>query len=166
MPATSGSDRRSGLLAGMAVGSAGSGEALLLGRSVGCGVGWLVSTAREAGVKPIVGCEIYIAPGSRLDRNTGDRNNYHLILLAKNHTGYQNLIQLTTKAHLEGFYYRPRVDKELLEQHRDGLIALSACLAGEIPQYILSGRLDDAKQAALWYKQIFKDYYEGILQYI
>jgi DNA polymerase-3 subunit alpha len=121
--------------------------------------------ARAAGVKPIIGCEIYIAPGSRLDRNAGDRNNYHLILLAKNHTGYQNLIQLTTKAHLEGFYYRPRVDKELLVQHRDGLVALSACLAGEIPQYILNGRLDDARQAALWYKQTFENYYFEIMRH-
>lgn len=89
--------------------------------------------AREAGIKPIIGCEVYIAPGSRLSRSAGDKNNYHLILLARNQTGYQNLIQLTTRAHLEGFYYKPRVDKELLEQHSQGLVALSACLAGEIP---------------------------------
>ncbi|MBA7570488.1 DNA polymerase III subunit alpha [subsurface metagenome] len=81
------------------------------------------------------------------------------ILLAKNLTGYQNLIQLTTKAHLEGFYYKPRVDKELLEQHHDGLIALSACLAGEIPRLIREGRLPEAKEAALWYKQTFGDFY-------
>jgi len=74
--------------------------------------------AREAGIKPIIGCEIYIAQGSRFSRDAGDKNNYHLILLAKNQIGYQNLIQLTTKAHLEGFYYRPRVDKELLEQYK------------------------------------------------
>jgi DNA polymerase-3 subunit alpha len=121
--------------------------------------------AREAGIKPIIGCEVYIAPGSRHDRNTTDRNNYHLILLAKNHTGYQNLIQLTTKAHLEGFYYKPRVDKELLVQHREGLIALSACLAGEISQLILSGRHEDASQAALWYKQTFEDYYFEIMRH-
>jgi len=121
--------------------------------------------AREAGIKPIIGCEMYIAPGSRLDRNTTDRNNYHLILLAKDRAGYQNLIQLTTKAHLEGFYYKPRVDKELLEQHRNGLVALSACLAGEISQYILSGRHDDARQAALWYKQNFEDFYLEIMRH-
>jgi DNA polymerase-3 subunit alpha len=121
--------------------------------------------AREAGIKPIIGCEVYIAPGSRHDRNTTDRNNYHLILLAKNHTGYRNLIQLTTKAHLEGFYYKPRVDKELLEQHREGLVALSACLAGEISQLIISGRHDDARQAALWYKQTFEDYYFEIMRH-
>ncbi len=121
--------------------------------------------AREAGIKPIIGCEVYIAPGSRLDRNSNDRNNYHLILLAKDHTGYRNLIQLTTKAHLEGFYYRPRVDKELLQQHQEGLVALSACLAGEISQLILSGRHDDAKQAALWYKQNFEDFYFEIMRH-
>jgi DNA polymerase-3 subunit alpha len=121
--------------------------------------------AREAGIKPIIGCEIYIAPGGRLSRNTGDKNNYHLVLLAKDKTGYQNLIQLTTKAHLEGFYYRPRVDKELLEQHRQGLVALSACLAGEISQLIASRRYDEAKQAALWYKQTFGDFYLEIMRH-
>ncbi len=115
--------------------------------------------AKEAGMKPIIGCEVYIAQDSRFSRETSDKNNYHLILLAKNQTGYRNLIQLTTKAHLEGFYYKPRMDKELLEQHREGLVALSACIAGEIPSLILGGRLDDAKQAALWYKQAFADFY-------
>jgi DNA polymerase-3 subunit alpha len=121
--------------------------------------------AREAGIKPIIGCEIYIAPGSRLSRNAGDRNNFHLILLAKDQTGYQNLIQLTTRAHLDGFYYRPRVDKELLEQYNQGLVALSACLAGEIPQLILNGRYEEAKQAALWYKQTFGDFYLEIMRH-
>jgi len=121
--------------------------------------------AREAGIKPIIGCEIYIAPNGRLSRNAGDKNNYHLILLAKDLTGYQNLIQLTTKAHLEGFYYRPRVDKELLEQHKEGLIALSACLAGEIPRLILSRQYDEAKQAALWYKQTFGDFYLELMKH-
>ncbi len=121
--------------------------------------------AKEAGIKPIIGSEIYIAPGSRLGRNAADKNNYHLILLAKNRAGYQNLIQLTTKAHLEGFYYRPRVDKELLEQHHDGLIALSACLAGEVSQLILSRRYDDARKAALWYKHTFGDFYLEIMRH-
>ncbi|MBU2534632.1 MAG: DNA polymerase III subunit alpha [Chloroflexi bacterium] len=116
-------------------------------------------TAREAGIKPIIGCEVYVAPGSRVGRDVADRNHYHLILLAKNYAGYQNLIQLVTKAHLEGFYYRPRVDRELLEQHHDGLIALTSCLAGEIPRLILEGRLQDAKQAAQWYRQVFGDFY-------
>jgi DNA polymerase-3 subunit alpha len=121
--------------------------------------------AKEAGIKPIIGCEIYIAPGSRFSKNTGDRNNYHLILLAKDQTGYQNLIQLTTKAHLEGFYYKPRVDKELLEQHKDGLIALSACNSGELSKLILNGRYEDAKQAALWYRKTFGDFYLEIMRH-
>jgi len=115
--------------------------------------------AKEAGIKPIIGCEVYIAQDSRFSRNANDNNRYHLVLLAKNQTGYRNLIQLTTKAHLEGFYYRPRLDKELLEQYHQGLIALSACIAGEVPHLILEGRLDEAKQAASWYKQTFGDFY-------
>ncbi len=116
-------------------------------------------TAREAGIKPIIGCEVYVAQNSRFSRTAGEKNYHHLILLAKNQTGYQNLIQLTTKAHLEGFYYRPRVDKPLLEEHHEGLVALSACVAGEIPQLILSGRHQEAKQVAQWYKQVFGDFY-------
>ncbi|TET17789.1 MAG: DNA polymerase III subunit alpha [Dehalococcoidia bacterium] len=116
-------------------------------------------TAREAGIKPIIGCEFYLAPNSRFSRNASDKNNYHLVLLAKNQIGYHNLIQLTTKAHLEGFYYKPRVDKELLEQHHRGLIALSSCIGGEVPHLVLEGRLQEAKQAALWYQQTFGDFY-------
>jgi len=115
--------------------------------------------AREAGIKPIIGCEVYIAQNSRFSRDASDKNSYHLILLAKNQTGYHNLIQLTTKAHLEGFYYKPRMDKELLEQYHHGLIALSACVAGEVPCLIREGRLQEAKEAALWYKQTFDDFY-------
>jgi len=121
--------------------------------------------AREAGIKPIIGCEMYIAPEGRHSRTAGDKNNFHVILLAKNKTGYQNLIQLTTAAHLEGFYYRPRVDRELLERYSEGLVALSACLAGEISQLILSGRRDDARQAALWYRQTFEDFYFEIMRH-
>ncbi|MFC1990617.1 DNA polymerase III subunit alpha [Chloroflexota bacterium] len=116
-------------------------------------------TAREAGIKPIIGCEVYVAQGSHLSCNPGDKNYHHLILLARNQAGYQNLIQLTTRAHLDGFYYKPRMDKELLEQYHEGLIALSACLGGEIPQLILGGRLQEAKETALWYKQTFGDFY-------
>jgi DNA polymerase-3 subunit alpha len=121
--------------------------------------------AKEAGLKPIIGSEIYIAPGSRFNRTAADKNPSHLILLVKDKTGYQNLIQLTTRAHLEGFYYKPRVDKELLEQHHDGLVALSACLAGELSQLILARRYDDAKNAALWYKQTFGDFYLEIMRH-
>ncbi len=119
----------------------------------------LYLAAREAGIKPIIGCEVYLAPNSRFGREASDKTHYHLVLLAKNQTGYHNLIQLTTKANLEGFYYKPKVDKELLEQHHEGLIALSACLGGEVPQLILKGQLEEAKQAALWYKQTFGDFY-------
>ena len=107
--------------------------------------------ARQAGIKPIIGCEVYVAQNSRLqrEREARDKRPYHLVLLARNQTGYQNLLQLTTRAHLEGFYYKPRVDKELLEQHREGLVAMSACLAGELPQLIVGRRYDEAKQAAV-----------------
>jgi DNA polymerase-3 subunit alpha len=115
--------------------------------------------AREAGIKPIIGCEVYLAPNGRSSRNASNKSNYHLVLLAKNLTGYRNLIQLTTKAQLEGFYYRPRVDKELLERYHQGLIALSACIVGEVPSLILQGRLEEAKQTALWYKETFGDFY-------
>ena len=115
--------------------------------------------AKEAGIKPIIGCEVYVAQDSRFSRNASDKNNYHLILLTRNQTGYRNLIQLTTKAHLDGFYYKPRVDKELLQEYHQGLIALSACVVGEVPRLILEGRLQEAKQAALWYKQTFGDFY-------
>ncbi|MFC2041238.1 DNA polymerase III subunit alpha [Chloroflexota bacterium] len=115
--------------------------------------------AREAGIKPIIGCEVYIAQGSRFSRDANSKDKCHLILLAKNQTGYHNLIQLTTRAHLEGFHYKPRVDKEFLEQYNQGLVALSACLAGEVPQLILEGRLEEAKQAALWYKRTFENFY-------
>jgi len=115
--------------------------------------------AREAGIKPVIGCEVYVAPNGRLSRDARDKKLYHLILLARNQTGYRNLIQLTTRAHLESFYYKPRVDKELLEQYHQGLVALSACIAGEIPNLILEGRVEEAKQTALWYKQTFDDFY-------
>ncbi|MDD5127414.1 MAG: DNA polymerase III subunit alpha [Dehalococcoidales bacterium] len=116
--------------------------------------------AMAAGIKPIIGCEVYVAAESRSNRGSGEKNNnYHLVLLARDQTGYHNLIQLTTKAHLEGFYYKPRIDKELLEKHHEGLVALSACLAGEVSQLVLSGRLDDARRAAEWYRKTFGDFY-------
>lgn len=123
------------------------------------GVIQFYQAAKAAGIKPIIGSEMYVSPNGRTSRNAADKNNYHLILLAKDQIGYQNLIQLTTKAHLDGFYYKPRVDKELLTRHHEGLIALSACIGGEVPQLILQGRLDEARQAARWYKQTFGDYY-------
>jgi len=115
--------------------------------------------AKDAGIRPIIGCEIYISQGNNTTRNPGEKNNFHLVLLVKNQTGYRNLLQIVTRAHLEGFYYKPRIDKEFLKEHASGLVALSACLAGEVPQQILSGRLDAARKAALWYKEVFGDFY-------
>ncbi len=117
--------------------------------------------AKAQGIKPIIGCEVYVAPRSRFDKVHGTDNHYHhLILLCENNTGYQNLIKLVSKSWTEGFYVKPRVDRELLEQHHEGLIALSACLAGEIPQALLSGDYEQAKQIASWYASVFgKDNY-------
>jgi DNA polymerase-3 subunit alpha len=112
--------------------------------------------AREKGIKPIIGCEVYVAPGSRLEKKTssGGRDVYHhLGLLAKDETGYKNLIKLTTAAHLEGYYYKPRIDKELLAAHKDGLIAMSGCLASEIPDLITKDQLDKARSVVDWFKQ-------------
>jgi len=117
------------------------------------------TAAKDAGVKPIIGCETYVAETNRQSRNASDKTPNHLVLLAKNQQGYNNLIQLITKAHLEGFYYKPRVDKELLAQHHEGLIALSACAHGELSRLILEGRLEDAATQAIWYKETFSDYY-------
>jgi DNA polymerase-3 subunit alpha len=112
--------------------------------------------AREKGIKPIIGCEVYVAPGSRHDKKTssGGRDVYnHLVLLAKDETGYKNLIKLATAAHLEGYYYKPRIDKELLAAHHEGLIGLSGCLASEIPECILKDQLPKAREAIDWFKQ-------------
>src|ERR1043166_8543422 len=113
--------------------------------------------ALEKGIKPIVGCEVYVAPGSRREKKTtsGGRDVYHhLVLLAKDETGYKNLIRLATAAHLEGYYYKPRIDKELLAAHREGLIALSGCLASEIPECIHRDRLPQAREAIDWFRQV------------
>ncbi len=92
--------------------------------------------AREAGIKPIIGCEVYVSPGSRFDRErvSGEDRYYHLVLLAENNTGYQNLMKIVSKGFVDGFYYKPRVDYEILEQYHEGIIALSACLAGEVSE--------------------------------
>lgn len=113
--------------------------------------------ARKCGIKPIIGCEAYIAPGSRLDKSAGgiDEAAYHLILLVRDEEGYQNLMKLVSSGYLEGFYYRPRIDKEILAQHSKGLIGLSACLKGEIPSLIQEKRFNDALKAADTYLNIF-----------
>ena len=115
--------------------------------------------AKEAGIKPIIGCEVYVAQTDRRSREPAHKTPYHLTLLAKNENGYRNLLQLVTKSHLEGFYYKPRVDKELLQLHHDGLIAMSGCAHGELARLILDGRSDDVVRAASWYKELFGDYY-------
>ncbi|HEX4121627.1 MAG TPA: DNA polymerase III subunit alpha [Verrucomicrobiae bacterium] len=112
--------------------------------------------ALNKGIKPIIGCEVYVAPGSRLEKKaaTGGRDAYHhLGLLAKDETGYKNLVRLATAAHLEGYYYKPRIDKELLTAHKEGLIAMSGCLASEIPELILRDQLDKARETIDWFKQ-------------
>ena len=108
-------------------------------------------------IKPIIGCEVYVAPGSRFDKETngGEDRYYHLVLLAENNKGYANLMKLVSKGFVEGFYYKPRVDYEVLEAYHEGLIALSACLAGEIPRYLERGMYEEGKNAALRYEKIF-----------
>jgi DNA polymerase-3 subunit alpha len=115
--------------------------------------------AKEAGIKPIIGCEVYVAEDDCHNRDPSHKNPFHLTLLAKNEVGYRNLIQLVTKSHLEGFYYKPRVDKELLKIHHDGLIALSGCAHGELARLILANQFDEAIRVASWYKEFFDDYY-------
>ena len=113
--------------------------------------------AREVGIKPIIGCEVYVAPGSRFDRETGSGEDryYHLVLLAENNQGYQNLMKIVSKGFIDGFYYKPRVDYEVLETYHEGIIALSACLAGEVQRYLTRGMYEEAKKAALHYQEIF-----------
>ncbi|MFC1998307.1 DNA polymerase III subunit alpha [Chloroflexota bacterium] len=121
--------------------------------------------AKKAGIKPIIGCEVYVAPMGRHTRTPGQKSFYHLVLLAKNVDGYRNLLKLVTLSNMEGFYYKPRVDKELLAEYSGGLIALSACLKGEVPQLILEGLIEEAEQAALWHKKVFGDYYLELQQH-
>ena len=113
--------------------------------------------AREAGIKPILGCEVYVAPGSRFDRENvhGEDRYYHLVLLAENNEGYQNLMKIVSKGYVDGFYYKPRVDMEVLKTYHKGIIALSACLAGEVPRFLARGLYEEAKEAVLKYQEIF-----------
>ena len=113
--------------------------------------------ARKQGINPILGCEVYVAPTSRFDREVtgGDDRYYHLVLLAENNEGYENLTKIVSKGFVEGYYYKPRVDKELLRTYHKGIIALSACLAGEVPRYLTKGMYEEAKDRALEYQEIF-----------
>lgn len=115
--------------------------------------------ARAAGIKPIIGCEVYVSPGSRFDRETvhGEDRYYHLVLLAENNTGYQNLMKIVSKGFVDGFYYKPRIDEEVMREYHEGIIALSACLAGEVPRYLEKGLYEDAKAAAKRHLEIFGD---------
>jgi len=118
--------------------------------------------AKKAGIKPILGCEVYIANGSRFDKDNRKagvkkRNYFHLVLLAKNNVGYKNLMKLVSLGYTEGFYYKPRIDTDLLEQYSEGLIAMSACLAGVVNAHIVAGDMDEAVRTAKWYKHVFGD---------
>jgi len=118
--------------------------------------------ARKAGIKPIIGCEVYVAPRSRFDKEPKlDSSPYHLILLCRNNIGYQNLVKLVSMGSIEGFYNKPRIDIDLLKIYHDGLICLSACLAGEIPRLLLNGNYEKALETALFYRDIFgpENYY-------
>ncbi len=113
--------------------------------------------AKAAGINPIMGCEVYVAPNSRFDKELtgGDDRYYHLVLLAENNTGYANLMKIVSRGFTEGYYYRPRVDMEVLREFHEGIIALSACLAGEVQRYIVKGLVDEAKKAARKYEDCF-----------
>ena len=110
---------------------------------------------KKQGIKPVIGCEVYVAPHSRFDKTSAYEKYYHMVLLCENNEGYQNLIKLVSKGFTEGFYSKPRIDDELLKEYHKGLICLSACLAGEIPQNLLDGNYDGAKQKALFYQSLF-----------
>ena len=115
---------------------------------------------KEAKIKPIIGCEMYMAKDDHEGRSPNEKQPFHMAAIAKNNIGYHNLVQLVTKAHLDGFYYKPRIDKKLLERYREGLIVFSGCLNGEIPRLITDGQLNEARAVARWYKQMFPgDFY-------
>jgi DNA polymerase-3 subunit alpha len=120
---------------------------------------------KKAGIKPILGCEIYVAVRSVHDKKDKiDRSGHHLIVLAKNKTGYKNLVKMVSIASNEGFYYKPRVDKNLLEKYSEGLIVTSACLGGEIPTLLMNNHIGEAEDSVRWYKKIFGDDYYLELQ--
>ncbi|MFA7715315.1 MAG: PHP domain-containing protein, partial [Candidatus Paceibacterota bacterium] len=113
--------------------------------------------AKGKGIKPIIGVEVYVAFEKLEQKRAGvDGKRYHLVLLAKNEEGYKNLVKLVTKSHLEGFYYKPRIDEDLLAKHAKGLIGLSACIQGKIPRLLISNRADEAEATAKKYKEIFE----------
>lgn len=118
----------------------------------------LYKEAKAEGIKPILGCEVYVVPKSRkIKGNDEDNKTYHLVLLVKNEKGYENLMKIVSVASIEGFYYKPRIDREYLKEHSEGIIALSACLGGEVQKAILNGNIDKAREAATFYRDTFKD---------
>ena len=122
--------------------------------------------AKANNVKPILGCEFYVHPGDIHEKDPNNNPTFHLVLLAKNRQGYKNLVKLVSLAHLEGFYYKPRINHELIKEHSEGLICLSACLGGEINSYVLQNKVDKAKETAQWYKDVFgEDYYLEIQEH-
>lgn len=114
---------------------------------------------KKAGIKPVLGMETYVAPGDHRSKTAADRDPFHLVLLAKNQAGWRNLMILSSKAHIDGYYYKPRVDHELLAAHSEGLVVLSGCLGAEVPKLLTDGRYEEAKQMATWYKETFSDYF-------
>jgi DNA polymerase-3 subunit alpha len=118
------------------------------------GVVEFYTQCQEAGIKPIIGCEVYAAQASRHDKVPSERSPFHMTVLSRDDTGYHNLMKLVTQAHLEGYYYKPRIDKALLEQYHEGLVVLSGCPTAEIPRLITENRLQDAREAAIWYKEL------------
>ena len=135
----------------------GMNSAAITDHGVMYGVIEFYKTCKAAEINPVIGCEVYVAPNSRLERETshGEDRYYHLILLAENNRGYENLMKIVSIGFTEGYYYRPRVDFETLEKYHEGLICLSACLAGEIPRYIVRGFYEEAKAVALKYAECF-----------
>jgi len=140
----------------------GSNALALTDHGVMYGIIEFYEACKKADIKPIIGCEVYIVEGSLKDKapTSGKKPYYHLVLLAKNYTGYVNLMKLTTKAHVEGYYYKPRIDHETLKQYSEGLICLSGCLRGELPMAITEGNLEKAKEVIKWHHELFgEDYY-------
>jgi len=116
--------------------------------------------SKAAGLKPLIGIETYVASRKHTDKDPQkDKARFHLIIIAMNMTGYQNLMRLSTEANLKGYYYYPRVDHDLLEKYNEGLIVLSACMGGEVGQAVKDGRMEDAEKVASWYKSVFGDRY-------
>ena len=115
--------------------------------------------AKAAGIKPIIGCEMYVAKGSRHSRNPNDKSPFHMTVLAQDARGYQNLVKLVSKSHLEGHYYKPRIDREILEQYHEGLIVMSGCPSGEVPRAIAQGDMDGARESAAYYRELLGERY-------